>query len=425
MKDSSTPSRKRVPRHRRFFAALCCLAVCGPIAPRVQAQNPDPGRLEAEARGQAAEADRRYKEGDFAGALPLYQAERASRALLGDLRYEAYAARATGCCLAELGELDAAIEAWNAARELDAKREDPGFEGYDSLLIGNLELGRGRTSEAEEALNHALTRLAKADHRDYETDARRLMGRLLTQTGRPRDAEPFFERAWDLASELNDARRLGDVGADWGLAAMVQGDAGRAAEFWDGARRAFESLDLPGSVAILDRQLADALLALGLPDAAAARLALAAEAHERLNDPAKLADDLSALADVKAATNDLANARALARRAVFAHRDAGSAEGAREALVALAHFQSLANAWPEAAETLADAVKLVQRDGEPAEQIRLLLLAADVERRAGHASRGFALLDEAERTAREAGDDDLVAAVSNARREREQPSAKR
>src|SRR4051812_31846191 len=110
----------------------------------------DRARTETEARGQAAEADRLVKQGEFAAALPFYRAERASRAALGDLRYEAYAARAIGCCRARLGDPEAALVALNAARALDAKREDRGFEGYDWLLIGQTELGRGRAEAAVE-----------------------------------------------------------------------------------------------------------------------------------------------------------------------------------------------------------------------------------------------------------------------------------
>ncbi|MDR3637302.1 MAG: hypothetical protein P4L84_26095 [Isosphaeraceae bacterium] len=397
------------------------LAAWGLVPAPVTAQE-DRARVEAEARGQATEADRRFKEKDYAGALLLYQAERASRATLGDLRYEAYAARASGCCLAELGQYDAAVEAWNAARGLDAKREDPGFEGYDCLLIGNVEVGLGRLREAEHVLEQALPRLSQAGDREHEADARRLMGRVLTLTARAPQADPHFERAWELAASLNDAQRLGDVGADWGLAALELGEPGRAAEYWDDARRAFEGLGLPGPVALMDRQLGDALLALGLPEAAAARVEQAAEAHERLDDPAKQADDLSFLAELKASERALPQAIALARRAVSAHRKADDSEGEREALVLLAHYQSLAGDWKRSAATLADAVKLVRRDGEPAEQVRLFILAAGVERRAGDLDRERALLDEAERTAKEAKDDDLAASVADARRAGEVPA---
>src|SRR5438477_11546587 len=100
----------------------------------------DRDRVEAEATSQASEADRRFKAGDYAGALPLYRAERASRAALGDLRYEAYALRAIGCCHAALGDDDAAVAAWHEARTRDARREDRGFEGYDWLLTGRPHL---------------------------------------------------------------------------------------------------------------------------------------------------------------------------------------------------------------------------------------------------------------------------------------------
>src|SRR4051812_1272861 len=49
-----------------------------PTEPPVEARE----RVEAEAIGQAGEADRLFKAGDYAAALPLYEAERGSRAAL-------------------------------------------------------------------------------------------------------------------------------------------------------------------------------------------------------------------------------------------------------------------------------------------------------------------------------------------------------
>lgn len=398
------------------------LAAWGIIPACARAQE-DQGRLEAEARGQAAEADRRFKEKDYAGALPLYQAERASRAALGDVRYEAYAARASGCCLAELGEYDAAVEAWNDARRLDAKREDPGFEGYDGLLIGQLLVGLGRLADAESPLVRALPKLSQAIDRDHEADAQRLLGRVLTLTGRAREAEPHFQRAWDLADALKDARRLGDIGADWGLAALALDEPGRAAELWDDARRAFQALELPAAAALVDRQLGNAFVDLALPESAAAAVERAAEAHARLDDPLKLADDLGFLAELAASTSALPKAIDLARQAAAAWHEAGDVKGEREALVVLAHYQSLADKWKESSATLASAVAIARREGEPDDQVRLLVLAAGVERRAGEAGNAKALLDEAEKAARSVKDDALLKCVAEARRDAQKPPA--
>src|SRR4051794_5083654 len=100
----------------------------------------DRERTESEARGQAAEADRLFKQRDFAAALPFYTAERAARAALGDLRYEAYALRAIGCCHDRLGGFEAPIEGWTGATAIDSRREGRGVEGYDRLFIGPGEL---------------------------------------------------------------------------------------------------------------------------------------------------------------------------------------------------------------------------------------------------------------------------------------------
>ncbi len=105
------------------------------------AQEPDRGRAATEAANQASEADRLFKLGEFAAALPLYEAERTSRATTGDLRYEAYALRAIGICQAELGDDTDAIDSWRQAYTLDLKRDDPGYAGYDDFLIGQAEAG--------------------------------------------------------------------------------------------------------------------------------------------------------------------------------------------------------------------------------------------------------------------------------------------
>ncbi len=120
--------------------------------------------------GQAAEADRLFKAGDFAAALPLYEAD---------------AARAIGCCHERLGDLDAAIAAWEAARALDASRDDGGCEGYDWLLIGQVQLRRERPEEAVAALDRAIPLLSKAIDRDHEADAQVQIGHVLLALGQP------------------------------------------------------------------------------------------------------------------------------------------------------------------------------------------------------------------------------------------------
>ena len=145
-------------RPSRFATLIIMILGFGSVA---HAQDGlDRQKVEAEATGQAAEADRRFKAKDFKGALPLYRAERASRSALGDVRYEAYAFRAIGCCEAELGDDEAAIASWHRARALDAKREDRGFEGYDWLLIGRAHLRRDRPADALRALETGLPKLS-------------------------------------------------------------------------------------------------------------------------------------------------------------------------------------------------------------------------------------------------------------------------
>src|SRR4051812_4746476 len=98
-------SRSARPRELRGFRPeesrpMRCLPILGGVLAlglipphRLPGQVVDKGRVESEAAGQAAEADQLFKRGEWEPALAIYQAERASRAALGDVRYEAYALR--------------------------------------------------------------------------------------------------------------------------------------------------------------------------------------------------------------------------------------------------------------------------------------------------------------------------------------------
>lgn len=364
------------------------------------AQDSDRARVESEAIGQAAEADRLFEKGEFASALRLYEAERASRAALGDRRYEAYAARAAGCCHARLGDFDAAIDAWHAARAIDAKRDDRGFEGYDWYLIGDVELRRARPAEALQALERAIPFLSTAADRDHEADARRLLAVALVDLNRTGEAGPHLERALALARALDDPRRSADVLAQLGRVALSLGDAGAAAEWLSDARDAFHDQQRTDDSAEMDRLLGDAMLGLGRPDVASARVDDAVMAHERLDDRASLADDYMFLAALKAAGNDLRSARSLAGKAAGAIAGADDAETEIEALVSLARYEGLDGDWGKAGLTLARALKIAGREAEPVDHARLLILAADVEIRAKHRDLARRLVDEADAIAK-------------------------
>ena len=237
----------------------------------------------------------------------------------------------------------------------------------------------------------------------------------LLALGQPGRALSPFDRARTLARELNDLKRWADACAGSGGVARAMDEPGPAAEWLSDAREAYEGLVRTAEAAAMDRVLGEALLALDHPDAAAARVEEAARAHERLGASASLADDLQFLATLRAGQGDLPAARTLARRAVAARRDADDPPGEVEARVALAQLESLGDGWAAAARTLADALPLVRRDGSPADQVRLLILAADVEHRAGNTPRCRELLEEAHRVAEQADLGELRRLVADAR----------
>jgi tetratricopeptide (TPR) repeat protein len=404
-----------VPLIKRFVVLWIGLGC--PVAASGQTPAGDRVRTESEARGQAAEADRLFQQGEFAAAIPFYQAERRSRAALGDLRYEAYAWRAMGCCHDRLGQSEAAIDAWTAALALDAKREDRGFEGYDWVLIGDTERRRGRLEAAEPAFEKALPLLVTAADRDHETDARLFLSATLRDLGRPEDALPHLERALALAQALDDPRRQTHAVAQLGAVMLATDAPELAAEWLSDARDAYVGQGQASEAAALDRLLGDTFLALDRPDVAFARVEDAAAAHRALADAHRLADDLDFLATLKADTSDWAAARALARDAVAAWHGADDPAGEIEARVTLAHFESRGEDgdWKVAAATLNDAVALVLRVGAFADQVRILILAADVDFRSGNPTRGRSRLDQAATIAEQADNGALRAMVGQAR----------
>jgi tetratricopeptide (TPR) repeat protein len=266
--------------------------------------------------------------------------------------------------------------------------------------MGQARMRQGRPRDAVAAVEPALPLLSKAVDRDHEADARLLLGLALTLIGTPEAADAHLERALSLAQALGDARREAYALAGLGRAALARDEFGPAVEWLLDASTALHDGVSESDGAAIDRLLAEALVALEHPDAAQARVQMAAAAHRRLGDHANLSDDLRFLAALSMDQHDLAGARSFARQAAAAARDADDPEGEVDALVALAHAESLGGDWPAASKTLDAALELVNQEGEPFDQVRLLILAADVARRAGDAKRSDSLLEQARRLAR-------------------------
>ncbi|MBY0395464.1 MAG: hypothetical protein K2X91_03205 [Thermoleophilia bacterium] len=411
-------------------AALVGTETCGQTPParpgesdRPEASAPPPApldaaeraRIEAEAAGQSAEADRRFKARDFDGALPLYRAERASRARLGDRRYEAYAARAEGCCLAELGDDEAAIAAWQGAARIDAVRDDPGFEGYDWLLIANAQFRLERPDEVIASLRRAIPKLGDARDRDHECDAQVLLARVLVSLDRPEEADTSAARALDLAETLGDRRRSAAASLAAGLADAARGLSGLAAERLLDAHELFDKDGAASDSAFVLLRLGEVFADLDQLPAAIAALDDAAGRFATLDNRVAQAEALGLLAAALADDDRPDRAVAVAARVVALSRDLAEPERVVESLVRLGHYRSQDGDFPGAADALAEAVEAGRDDLPAARQVRVLLLCAEVERRAGRSDRVRKRLEEAEAIARRADNAALRRLVEDAR----------
>jgi len=125
----------------------------------VEAPGDEPARdqVEAEAMGQAAEADRLFKEGDFAARAPplpgrAHLACQAWRPPLRGLRRagDRLLPRAVGAISRRPSPPG------RRPAPYDAKRDDRGFEGYDWLLIGQAQLHLDQAKAGVESLTRSL-----------------------------------------------------------------------------------------------------------------------------------------------------------------------------------------------------------------------------------------------------------------------------
>ncbi len=398
---------------------LVALGIILAIAGSVPAQELDRAKVESQATGQAAEADRLFKLGEWDAAIPLYEAERASRSALGDLRYEAYALRAIGICRAEIGDDEGAIASLRNAQRLDVKREDQGYAGYDLYLIAKAEYRLGRALESINSLEAAIPLLATAIDRDHESDTRMYLAHVLLNLGRADESRPHLARGLRLAEELKDAARIAD---GWALSGQIEGALGNlslALERFSDAELSFEEQGRAAEAAWMETISGSTLILLGRVDLALARYEEAARRHEHLEDLASLSEDLSAIAGIQLEANQLDAAFTSARRAVEKAEEVDHRPREIEARVRLSQIQGRQGDWKGASETLDEAVLLVRqvaRD-DPAEQIRLILTAAATDHRARLETKAIERLDLARKIAEESRVPALQEIVAEARRD--------
>ena len=397
----------------RWFLGLTGLLMSLNLA-NATAQEPDRARAATEASSQANEADRLFKLGEFAAALPVYEAERASRAKTGDNRYEAYALRAIGICRAELGDDQAGIAAWKQAYDLDLKRDDPGFAGYDDFLIAQAEARLGQPEQAVKTLERALTRMTGVADRDHEIDARLVMTRLLVGSGQAERARPFAARALELAELIKDDWRIGDAWASMGQVEGSTGKAELALESFGKAIKLFEGQGRAAEAAWMETTSASALILLNRADQALARYEQAARLHKHLQDGGSTSEDLAAVAGLQLEAGRLDQALVAANEAVDQASDADDREREVEARVRLAQVQGAQNHWVDAAKTLDEAViigRQIARD-DPFQQVRILLTAAVTDARAKFTERADERLKTASRLANDSKSAELQNAVA-------------
>ena len=408
-------------KHLWIAVAVCLSAIApGRVSgfddPAVELSDEELVRIESDARSQADEADRLFKLREFAAAIPLYDAERVSRALLKDPRYEAYAVRAIGLCRGELGEYESAIEAFGAAAAIDAKRGDIGMQGCDLFLLGKCRLFLDQSRESAATLEKAIALLVEGKDRDHEAEARVVRGRALDRSGRLVEALAELRRAATVACLIHDDDRLAEAWLEEADLAIRLGEAPLSLELLTDSRILLLKSKRTAMIARCDRLLGDGLVAIGRVDAARFPVERAAAEHRELEDSAGLAEDLRFLAILAIEAGDFAEARRLAVERTEAESRSGDVPLVIDAYLQQADAERFAGDFSAESQTLKQAYKIaVDAKSPPGLSIPLLVRRADCERDRKNAGLAGELLDEAEKLAREARDDDLLAEIAEAR----------
>jgi tetratricopeptide (TPR) repeat protein len=415
----------RAARAKNFWitiAIACCFAVNLPRGvrggedPAGELSDEERVRIEADARAQADEADRLFKLHDYDAAIPIYQAERASRALLKDSRYEAYAVRAIGLCRGELEQYEAAIEAFGEAAAIDAKRGDIGMQGCDLFLLGKCRLFLGESKESAGTLEKAIGLLVEGKDRDHEAEARVVRGRALDRSGRLVEAVAELRRAATVAYEIGDEDRLAESWLEEADIALRLGESPLALELLTDSRILVSKSKKAAMTARCDRLLGDALTAIGRVDAARFPVERAAAEHRELEDFAGLAEDLRFLAILAIESGEFEKALRLATERIAAESRSGDVPLIVDAYLQKAEAERFSGDFTGESHSLEQAYKVASdAKSAPSFSIPLLVRRADCERDRKDFKLAGELLNQAERLAREARDDDLLSEIAEAR----------
>ncbi|MDX2037373.1 MAG: tetratricopeptide repeat protein [Isosphaeraceae bacterium] len=350
------------------------------------AQDEAKARLEREATAQAAEADRLFAAGSYAEALPLYQAERAVRARLGDKRYEAHALRGVACCASRLGDLPQAIEAIEEARRIDLELDDHGLAGFDGLILARILGLAGDHKRSIAEARASIARFDRASDLDHEAEARVQLARSLLELGKLAEAESEVAKAEAIARRLAKPGLTAEVHAIRGSTDRVSGRLERALDSLTAARRyrATEATEVL-LTARLDREIVEVLMGLGRAAEAEATIQRAVQGFEKAGDPIAAAEAILARAGIQLDRGAAESALGSAREARSRFAAIPDPLGEIEAVVAQAHAARLLRDRSTAIGLIDEAIRRsdrVHRD-QPEERIRLLLLGIELARESG------------------------------------------
>ncbi|MGY0231949.1 BTAD domain-containing putative transcriptional regulator [Longispora urticae] len=235
--------------------------------------------------------ERGQRRTDWLHVYPV--AIRAAHAL-GDVSAEAFMRQSLGVCYYYLGRKDLAIDLLEQVLDARRRGDDPQLLTTALMNLGNLRGDAGDYEGGIALLREALT-LSESlpDHRSIAGTMLNCLGWAHQTEQRWQQAVDCYERAADLARDLDDAQALSYAEGNVATVYAAQRDHDRALRFWDraarsGRRAADRRLEANGLAG-----MGRARIAIGRPEEARRDLRRALAAYEDIADAS--ADDVRAL----------------------------------------------------------------------------------------------------------------------------------
>ncbi len=171
-----------------------------------------------------------FAAGDYAAALPHYQALLAVATRAKDAGDMAYAQLCLGLCHARLNQPERALECYGRSAEHYQAADDPAMASRARLAGADLHYRAGRLNDALTWARQAWDQAQRGEPAVERADIRYELGAIEVARGDPVRAEEEFRAGLEIATAAGDAERISSGHGHLGNLAAAAGDYAAADE---------------------------------------------------------------------------------------------------------------------------------------------------------------------------------------------------